>query len=181
MLVPFGLESHLRWWNSLWSPLSRALTVKQNTLYIRLFCQATVKSRESIWNDSLVSVLYSCLKTCKCFGSYITSRCQKRKSVKHFVDQDNWVFYASLLIPHTTRVWISSCFWICKFESSCKQWTISTSSKINHNIYLASYLSIHSEEQNYLIPCWFCRFAHWQRNDQSILLMVGLFEQWETE
>ncbi len=24
-------------------------------------------------------------------------------------------------------------------------------------------------------------FAHWQRNDQSIILMVGLFEQWETE
>ncbi len=36
-------------------------------------------------------------------------------------------------------------------------------------------------EKNYLIPCWFCTFAHWQRNDQSIILMVGLFEQWETE
>ncbi len=23
---------------------------------------------------------------------------------------------------------------------------------------------------------WFCMFAHWQRNDQSIILMVGLFE-----
>ncbi len=34
---------------------------------------------------------------------------------------------------------------------------------------------------NYLIPCWFCTFAHWQRNDQAIILMVGLFEQWETE
>ncbi len=33
----------------------------------------------------------------------------------------------------------------------------------------------------YLIPCWFCMFAHWQRNDQSIILMVGLFKQWETE
>ncbi len=36
-------------------------------------------------------------------------------------------------------------------------------------------------ENNYLIPCWFCTFAHWQRNDQSIISMVGLFEQWETE
>ncbi len=36
-------------------------------------------------------------------------------------------------------------------------------------------------EKNYLIPCWFCMFAHWQRNDKSIILMVGLFEQWETE
>ncbi len=35
--------------------------------------------------------------------------------------------------------------------------------------------------KKYLIPCWFCTFAHWQRNDQSIILMVGLFEQWETE
>ncbi len=33
----------------------------------------------------------------------------------------------------------------------------------------------------YLIPCWFCMFSHWQTNDQSIILMVGLFEQWETE
>ncbi len=27
--------------------------------------------------------------------------------------------------------------------------------------------------KNYLITCWFCTFAHWQRNDQSIILMVG--------
>ncbi len=33
--------------------------------------------------------------------------------------------------------------------------------------------------KNYLIPCWFCTFAHWQRNYQSIILMVGLFEQWD--
>ncbi len=26
----------------------------------------------------------------------------------------------------------------------------------------------------YLIPCWFCTFAHWQRNDQSIILKVYL-------
>ncbi len=31
------------------------------------------------------------------------------------------------------------------------------------------------------VPCWFCTFVHWQRNDQSIIFMVGLFEQWETE
>ncbi len=31
------------------------------------------------------------------------------------------------------------------------------------------------------IPCWFCMFAFWQINYQSIILMVGLFEQWETE
>ncbi len=28
----------------------------------------------------------------------------------------------------------------------------------------------------YMIPCWFCTFAHWQRNDQSTIVMVGLFE-----
>ncbi len=41
--------------------------------------------------------------------------------------------------------------------------------------------SKYSGEKNNLIPCWFCTFAHWQRNDQSIILMLGLFEQWETE
>ncbi len=35
--------------------------------------------------------------------------------------------------------------------------------------------------ENYLIPCWFCTFAYWQRNVPYIILMVGLFEQWETE
>ncbi len=36
--------------------------------------------------------------------------------------------------------------------------------------------------ENNLIPCWFCTFAHWQKwNDQTIILMVGLFEQWETK
>ncbi len=30
-------------------------------------------------------------------------------------------------------------------------------------------------------PCWFCTFVQWQRNDLPIILMVGLFEQWETE
>ena len=39
----------------------------------------------------------------------------------------------------------------------------------------------YSEGKKYLIPCWFCTFSHWQRNNQSISLMVGLFEQWETE
>ncbi len=39
----------------------------------------------------------------------------------------------------------------------------------------------HSGVKKYLIPCWFCTFAHWQRNYQFIILMVGLFEQWETE
>ncbi len=38
-----------------------------------------------------------------------------------------------------------------------------------------------SGENNYLIPCWFCTFVHWQINDQSIILIVGLFEQWEKE
>ncbi len=32
-----------------------------------------------------------------------------------------------------------------------------------------------------VIPCWFCTFSYWQRNDQSIIVMVGLFEQWKTE
>ncbi len=49
-------------------------------------------------------------------------------------------------------------------------------------IYTHSHIYMHtySGENNYLIPCWFCTFAHWQRNDQSIILMVGLFEQWKT-
>ncbi len=34
---------------------------------------------------------------------------------------------------------------------------------------------------DYLIPCWFCMFAHWQKNDQSTIVIVGLFVQWETE
>ncbi len=41
--------------------------------------------------------------------------------------------------------------------------------------------SLYSDGNNYLILCRFCMFAHWQRNEQSIILMVGLFEQWETE
>ncbi len=32
-------------------------------------------------------------------------------------------------------------------------------------------------ETKYFIPCWFCTFAHWQRNYQSRIVMVGLFEQ----
>ncbi len=39
----------------------------------------------------------------------------------------------------------------------------------------------YSGKKKYLIPCWFCTFAHWQRNDQSIILMLDLFQQWETE
>ena len=33
----------------------------------------------------------------------------------------------------------------------------------------------YSEGNKYLIPCRFCKFAHWQRNERSIMLMVGLF------
>ncbi len=40
---------------------------------------------------------------------------------------------------------------------------------------------MYSGEHIVLIPCRFCTFATWQKNDQSIILMVGLFEQWETE
>ncbi len=36
------------------------------------------------------------------------------------------------------------------------------------------------EENKYLIPCWFLKEMK-QRNDQSIILMVGLFEQWKTK
>ncbi len=32
----------------------------------------------------------------------------------------------------------------------------------------------------FLIPADFVTFAHSQRNDQSIILIVGLFDQWET-
>ncbi len=55
------------------------------------------------------------------------------------------------------------------------------SQKINSFFFLGDDENIYSEGKNYLIPCWFCTFAHWQRNNQSIILMVGLFEQWETE
>ncbi len=50
-----------------------------------------------------------------------------------------------------------------------------------HKTLSLKYFCIYSEGKNYLIPCWFCTFAHWQINYQSIILMVGLFEQWETE
>ncbi len=30
----------------------------------------------------------------------------------------------------------------------------------------------YSGGKKYLIPCWFCTLAHWQSNDQSIILMV---------
>ncbi len=50
------------------------------------------------------------------------------------------------------------------------QWKTGTfSSKaqtVSENLYL-------QWEKNNFIPCWFCTFAHWQRNDQSIILMVG--------
>ncbi len=36
--------------------------------------------------------------------------------------------------------------------------------------------TVYTVGKKYLIPCWFCTFAHWQRNDQSIILTVGLFE-----
>ena len=51
----------------------------------------------------------------------------------------------------------------------------------NWNLAVYQQLDVYSEGEKYLIPCWFCTFSHWQRNDQSIILMVGLFEQWETE
>ena len=33
----------------------------------------------------------------------------------------------------------------------------------------------YSGRNKYLIPCRFCKFTHLQRNEQSIILMVGLF------
>ncbi len=36
-------------------------------------------------------------------------------------------------------------------------------------------MDMYSGENNYLIPCWFCKFAHF------IIFMVGLFELIETE
>ena len=34
---------------------------------------------------------------------------------------------------------------------------------------VSTYFCIYSEGKKYLIPCWFYTFAHWQRNDQSII------------
>ncbi len=49
-------------------------------------------------------------------------------------------------------------------------------------MYVCMYMYVYIQwGGGYLIPCWFCTFAHWQRNDQSVILMVDLFEQWETE
>ncbi len=46
-----------------------------------------------------------------------------------------------------------------------------------------SYVTFMQWGGNIWSPADFVRFtfAHWQRNDQSIILMVGLFGQWETE
>ena len=42
-------------------------------------------------------------------------------------------------------------------------------------------ISIYSGSNNYLIPCWFYRFAHLQRMELCIILMIGTFLHWETE
>ena len=34
---------------------------------------------------------------------------------------------------------------------------------------------VYSGSNNYLIPCWFCRFAHLQRIELSIILIIGTF------
>ena len=34
------------------------------------------------------------------------------------------------------------------------------------------YLHIYSGSNNYLIPCWFCRFAHWKRMELCIILII---------
>ncbi len=43
------------------------------------------------------------------------------------------------------------------------------------NYYRQAEPNTYSEEKKYLTSCWFCTFAHWQRNDESIILIVGLF------
>ncbi len=45
-----------------------------------------------------------------------------------------------------------ACGWVFQHDNDPKQW-----------------------RKKYLIPCWFCMFAHWQRNYQSII-----FERWDT-
>ena len=34
---------------------------------------------------------------------------------------------------------------------------------------------MYSASNNYLIPCWFCRFAHLQRMELCIILIIGTF------
>ena len=41
-----------------------------------------------------------------------------------------------------------------------------------HIVYIV-YVYIHSGSNNYLIPCWFCRFAHLQRMELCIILIIG--------
>ncbi len=43
------------------------------------------------------------------------------------------------------------------------------------------YFLEYSEGKIIWSPADFVLFAHWQRNDQSIILMADLFEQWETK
>ncbi len=48
----------------------------------------------------------------------------------------------------------------------------------NHQLLFFFFFFFHSvEEKKYLIPCLFCTFAHRKNYYQSIILMVGLFEQ----
>ncbi len=65
-------------------------------------------------------------------------------------------------------------YFTCNESSIYESFTFSRYSKFLRCICVY----IYSGENN---NCWFCTFAHWQRKDQSIILMVGLIEQWETE
>ena len=39
----------------------------------------------------------------------------------------------------------------------------------------ATYIDLYSESNNYLIPCWFCRFAHLERMELCIIEIIGTF------
>ncbi len=54
-------------------------------------------------------------------------------------------------------------------------WFCDTALVASLKLRLGNMLKLQWGKKKYLIPCWFCTFAHWQRNDQSIILMVGLF------
>ncbi len=82
----------------------------------------------------------------------------------------DWLFDMSVKRPHGLDQWM---------KNSCRTWyfcfLFAFFPQKRDIFFCEIILSGYTGEQNYLNPCCFCTFVHWQRNDQSIILMVGLF------
>ena len=50
-----------------------------------------------------------------------------------------------------------------------------SSTLVSVNTLLGWHAGLYSGSNNYLIPCWFCRFAHLQRVELCIILIIGTF------